>query len=74
MGTNETNIYELNGKLDNYYQSIIITFDIKNIMLITDIIYTVYYFFYYTASSSFPNPCKASLISAFLCSLGFLIP
>ena len=41
MSTNKANIYKLYSKLNNYYQPIIVAFNIENIMLITYIVSTI---------------------------------
>ena len=38
MSTNKANIHKLNSKFNHYYQTIVIAFDIENIVLITYII------------------------------------
>jgi hypothetical protein len=41
MSAYEANIYKPDSKLNHNNQTVIITFDIKNIMLITNAIYTI---------------------------------
>jgi hypothetical protein len=38
MSTNKANIHKLNGEFNHYYQTIVIAFDVENIVLIAYII------------------------------------
>lgn len=46
MGANKPDIYPLDGKFDDYDQTMMISTNVKHIMLIADIIHTVETLFY----------------------------